>query len=160
MLIWSHTDAGYGYLALLFGLFFLVPLVVLFQYLRQVFLPAMRNTENKHWLARIFFTIPLVVLLILPAFALRIPISLLNFYRAEHHVLRGEVELVSHDEDWGRNFNGYTVVLTVDGKTFSPTDAFPKEVVDRLAEGGQMEITYVMPKNDDGTYVWEIKSIP
>lgn len=160
MVIWSHTDAGYWYLFLLFGLFFIVPLVVLIQYLRQIFVPAMRNTENKHWLARLLFTIPLVVLLILPVFALRIPMSLVNFYRAEHHVLRGEVELVSYAEDWGRYFNGYTVVLTVGGETFSPTDAFPQEIVDRLEEGGPMEITYVMPKGDGGTYVWEIKSIP
>ena len=160
MMIWSHADGSYGYLFLLFGLFFIVPLVVLIQYLRQFFVPAMRNTENKHWLARLFFAIPLVVLLVLPVFALRIPMSLVNFYRAEHHVLRGEVELVSYAEDWGRHFNGYTVVLTVDGESFAPTDAFPQEVLDRLAEGGQMEITYVMPKGDDGTYVWEIKSIP
>lgn len=160
MVIWSHTDAGYGYLFLLFGLFFFVPLVVLVRYLRKIFIPVMRNTENRHWLARLFFTVPLVVLLILPTFALRIPMSLVNFYRAERHVLRGEVELVSCAEDWGRSFNGYTVVLTVDGETFSPSDAFPQEVVDRLAEGGSMEITYVMPKGDSGTYVWEIKSLP
>jgi len=159
MMIWSHADAGYGYLALLFGLFFLVPLVMLIRYLRQFFIPAMRNTENRHWLARLLFTIPLAVLLVLMSFALRIPMSLLDFYRAEHHVLRGDVELVSYAEDWSRSFNGYTVVLTVDGETFSPADAFPRETLDALAEGGPMEITYVELEGD-GTYVWEIRSIP
>ena len=75
------------------------------------------------------------------------------------HILRGEVELVSYAEDWGRSFNGYTVVLSVDGTEFISNDTYPKEVLDRLAQGGPMEITYVeLP--GDGTYVWEIKSIP
>ena len=160
MVIWSHTDAGYGYFALLFVLVFAVPLVMLIQYLRKNFIPAIRDPENKHWLARVLLTVPIVLFLIPQVIALYIPMSLVNFYRAEHHVLRGEVELISYAEDWGRYFNGYTVVLTVGGETFSPTDAFPKEVVDRLTEGGPMEITYVMPEGDGGTYVWEIKSIP
>ena len=47
----------------------------------------------------------------------------------------------------------------MDGTEFSSLDAFPKEVLDRLTAGGPMEITYVELDND-GTYVWEIKSIP
>ena len=160
MVIWNHAAAGYGYLSLLLALFFLTPLVMLILYLRQTFLPAVRDPENKHWLARLLLSIPIVILLIPQVFALRIPIFFVNFFRAEHHVLRGEVELVSYAEDWARGFNGYTVILTVDGETFSPTDAVPQEVLERLTEGGQMEITYVMPKGDEGTYIWEIKSIP
>ena len=160
MVIWNHADAGYSYVVLLFALVSLIPLVMLISYLRQTFLPSMRDPENKHWLARILLSIPIVILLIPQVFALRIPLFYINFFRAEHHVLRGEVKLISYAEDWGRHFNGYTVVLTVDGETFSPSDTFPQKVLDRLAEGGQMEITYVMPKGADGTYVWEIKSIP
>lgn len=104
-------------------------------------------------------SIPIVLLLVVEAFALRFPMSVVNFYRAERHTLRGEVELVSYAEDWGRYFNGYTVVLTVDGTEFTSGDFYPMEVVDRLAEGGPMEITYVVLPGD-GTYVWEIKSIP
>ncbi len=159
MLIWSHSDAGYGYIALLFVLFSLLPLGGLLLYLRNCFLPAMRDPENKHWLARTLFSIPIVLILVFQGFFLRIPVMFADFYSTDRHALRGEVELISYAEDWGRYFNGYTVVLTVDGTEFTSLDAFPKEVVDRLAEGGQMEITYVK-LDDGGTYVWEIKSIP
>ena len=160
MVIWNHADAGYGYLFLLYALISLVPLVMLILYLRQTFLPAIRDPENRHWLARVLFSLPLIILLTFQVFALRLPMSLVNFYRAERHVLRGEVELVSYAEDWGRSFNGYTVVVTVDGEPISPIDALPREVLDRLTEGGQMEITYVMHESDERPYIWEIKSIP
>ena len=159
MLIWSHLDAGYGYIALLFVLFSLLPLVALVLYLRGCFLPAMRDPENKHWLARTLFSIPIVLILVFLGFFLRIPVMFANFYSSDRQVLQGEVELISYAEDWGRHFNGYTVVLSVDSTEFTSLDAFPIEVVDRLAEGGKMEITYVELEGD-GTYVWEIKSIP
>ena len=159
MVIWSHADAGYLHVFLLYGLFGIVPLIGLVLYFCKYFLPAVRNADNRHWLARTLLSIPIVLLLVVEAFALRLLMSVVNFYRAERHTLRGEVELVSYAEDWGRSFNGYTVVLTVDGTEFTSVDFYPMEIVDRLAQGGRMEIIYVeLP--GDGTYVLEIKSIP
>ena len=160
MSIWSHfADLGCLHVFLLFGLFGIVPLLCLVLYFLKCFLPAVRDPDNRHWLARALLSIPVVILLIVEAFALRLPMSAVNFHRAERHTIQGEVELISCAEDWGRAFNGYTVVLSVDGTAFTGSDTYPKEVVDRLAEGGKMEITYVeLP--GDGTYVWEIKSIP
>ena len=159
MLIWSHADAGCLHIILLYALFGIVPLIGLVLYFIKYFLPAVRDPDNRSWLARVLLSIPVVLILVVEAFALRLPVSAMNFHRAERHTLRGEVELISYAEDWGRSFNGYTVVLSVDGTEFISSDAYPKEVLDRLAQGGPMEITYVeLP--GDGTYVWEIKSIP
>ena len=159
MVIWSHADAGYTHLYLLFILFGLIPLGVLVMYIRDCFLPAMREPGNRRPIGIAFFSVPIVILLILFSFALRLPLHMHSFFNAEQHILQGEVELISYAEDWGRNFNGYTVVLNVDGAEFTSLDTYPKDVVDRLAEGGQMQITYVELEGD-GTYVWEIKSIP
>lgn len=159
MVIWSHADAGYTHIYLLFILFGLIPLGVLVMYLRNCFLPAMRESGNRRPIGIAIFSVPIVILLILFTFALRLPLHMHSFFHSEQHTLQGEVALISYAEDWGRYFNGYTVVLSVDGTEFTSLDAFPREVVDRLAEGGQMEITYVELEGD-GTYVWDIKAIP
>ena len=159
MLIWSHADAGCLHIALLYALFGIVPLFGLVLYFFKCFLPAMRDPDNRNWLARMLLSIPIVLILVVEGFALRLPMTVVDFHTAERHKLQGEVELVSYAEDWGRSFNGYTVVLSVDGTEFISNETYPKEVVDQFAEGGTMEITYVeLP--GDGTYVWEIKSIP
>lgn len=119
----------------------------------------MRESGNRRPLGIAVFSIPIVILVVLMSFALRLPLHYHAFFTAEHHTIQGEVELVSYAEDWGRHFNGYTVVLSVDGTEFTSGDTYPKEVLDRLAEGGQMEITYVILEGD-GICVWEIKSIP
>ena len=159
MLIWSHADAGCLHIALLYVLFGIVPLIGLGLYFFKCYLPAVRDPDNRNWLARMLLSIPIALILVVEIFALRLPMSIVELHRAERHTLRGQVELVSYAEDWGRSFNGYTVVLSVDGTEFTCVDAFPKEILDRLSEGGPMEITYVELGND-GTYVWEIKSIP
>ncbi len=159
MVIWSHADAGCLHIILLYALFGIVPLIALILYFHKCFLPALRDPDNRNWLARILLSIPVVLILIVEGFALRLPMTVVDFHTTERHTLQGEVALVSYAEDWGRSFNGYTVVLTVDGTEFTTNDTYPKEVLDRLAEGGQMQITYV-ELEDGGTYVWEIKSIP
>ena len=159
MVIWSHADAGCLHIVLLYTLFGIVPLFGLVLYFFKCFLPAMRDPDNRNWLARMLLSIPIVLILVVEGFALRLPMTVVDFHTAERHKLQGEVELVSYAEDWGRSFNGYTVVLSVDGTEFISNETYPKEVVDQFAEGGTMEITYVeLP--GDGTYVWEIKSIP
>ncbi len=160
MLIWSHAaDEGCLHIVLLYALFGIVPLIALVLYFRKCYLPALRDPDNQNWLARILLSIPVVLILVAEGFALRLPMSMVDFHQAERHTLQGEVELVSYAEDWGRYFNGYTVVLSVDDTEFFSHDTFPKEVVDRFAEGGPMEITYV-ELDDGGTFIWEIKSIP
>ena len=159
MVIWSHADAGCLHIALLYALFGIIPLIGLILYFFKCFLPAVRDPDNRSWLARTLLSVPIVLILVVEIFALRLPMSIVELHRAERHTLRGQVELVSYAEDWGRSFNGYTVVLSVDGTEFTSNDTYPKEILDRLAEGGTMEITYVELEGD-GTYVWEIKSIP
>ena len=159
MVIWSHTDAGCLHIVLLYMLFGIIPLFGLILYFFKCFLPAVRDPDNRNWLARMLLSIPIVLILVVEGFALRLPMTVVDFHTAERHKLQGEVELVSYTEDWGRSFNGYTVVLSVDGTEFISNETYPKQVVDRFAEGGTMEITYVeLP--GDGTYVWEIKAIP
>lgn len=159
MVIWSHADAGCLHIVLLYTLFGIVPLFGLILYVFKCFLPAMRDPDNRNWLARMLLSIPIVLILVVEGFALRLPMTVVDFHTAERHKLQGEVELVSYAEDWGRSFNGYTVVLSVDGTEFISNETYPKEVVDRFAEGGTMDITYVVLPGD-GTYVWEIKAIP
>jgi len=159
MVIWSHADAGCLHIVLLYALFGIVPLIGLVLYFFKCFLPAVRDPDNPNWLARILLSIPIVLILVVEAFALRLPMTIVELHTAERHTLRGEVELISYAEDWGRAFNGYTAVLSVGGTEFTSHDTYPKEVLDRLAQGRPMEITYVK-LDDGGTFVWEIKSIP
>lgn len=158
MVIWSHADAGCLHIALLYALFGIVPLIGLILYFFKCYLPALRDPENRNWLARMLLSIPVAVILVVEVFALRLPMSIVELHQAERHTIRGEVELISYAEDWGRSFNGYTVVLSIDGTEFTSNDTYPKEVLDRLTEGGPMEITYVK-LDDGGTFVWEFKSI-
>ena len=158
MVIWSHADAGCLHIALLYALFGIIPLIGLILYFFKCFLPAVRDPDNQNWFASMLLSIPIIMILVVEVFALRLPMSIVELHWAERHVLRGEVELISYAEDWGRSFNGYTVVLSVDGTKFSSNDTYPKEVLDRLTESGPLEITYVK-LDDGGTFVWEIKSI-
>lgn len=159
MVIWSHADGGYGYLFLLFGLFTAISLAMLFLYLRNFFLPAMKEPQNRRPFPAVLFSIPIVLVCVILILVLRMPLRLASYQKADKLILEGQVELVSYEEDWGRHFNGYAVVLNVDGTEFIPSDTFPEEMLERFAEGGQMRITYSVIEGE-GNYVWQIESNP
>ena len=158
MVIWSYTDEGAAPIVLLLALFGLVPLVPLGLYIRNFILPAWRSTENRRILPMALLCIPIAFLLVIQALALRIPLTVLRTYGAERLTLQGSVEIVSCTEDWGRHFNGYSLVLRVGDEEFRPQDAFPWEVVERLDQGGEVKITYVQPETG-GPVTIEIETI-
>ncbi len=71
----------------------------------------------------------------------------------------GDVTVVSCEaHDYRGEFMGYKVVLSLDGQTLSPSNAFPEDVVDVLKSDREVIIQYDEIPND-GIYVWSIKTM-
>lgn len=72
--------------------------------------------------------------------------------------LEGNIELISCEEEYYRDsFEGYTVVLSVDGVTIAPSNTFPFEVIKHFESDEKLIIKYGEIPND-GVYVWSIYS--
>ena len=80
-----------------------------------------------------------------------------NMSRGNASVLKGDVILVSCEEELYRGEpSGYTVVIEVDGQRISPSNTFSKEVVDAFESDQTLVIQYGEIQND-GTYIWSIR---
>ena len=77
--------------------------------------------------------------------------------RGNASLLEGDVILVSCEEEYYRGEpSGYTVVIEVDGQRLSPSNTFPKEVVDAFESDQTLVIQYGEIQND-GTYIRSIR---
>ena len=72
------------------------------------------------------------------------------------YCLEGNIELISCEEEYYRDsFEGYTVVLSVEGVTIAPSNTFPSEVIKHFESDEKLIIKYgEIPNND--VYVWSI----
>lgn len=81
-----------------------------------------------------------------------------NMSRGNASFLEGDIILVSCEEELYRGEpSGYTVVIEVDGQRISPSNTFPKEVVDAFESDQTLVIQYGEIQND-GTYIWSIQA--
>lgn len=74
-------------------------------------------------------------------------------------IWRGDVTLVSCEAyDYRGEFMGYKVVLSLDGQSLAPSNAFPEDVIEAFESDREVVIQYgEIPK--DGIYVRSIKTI-
>lgn len=104
-----------------------------------------------------FILIPLVFSVIFGTLFAKYTAFGYNMSRGNASVLKGDVILVSCEEEYYRGEpSGYTVVIEVDGQRISPSNTFSKEVVDAFESNQTLVIQYGEIQND-GTYIWSIR---
>ena len=80
----------------------------------------------------------------------------INMDRGNACYLKGDIELVSYEEEYYRDsFMGYSVVITFDGKTLAPSNTFSEEMIDYFKSDEKLIVQYGEIKND-GIYIWSI----
>lgn len=120
------------------------------------------KSEEKLQVKRIlafapFILIPLVFSVIFGTLFAKYTAFDYNMSRGNASVLKGDVILVSCEEELYRGEpSGYTVVIEVDGQRISPSNTFSKEVVDAFESNQTLVIQYGEIQND-GTYIWSIR---
>ena len=104
-----------------------------------------------------FILIPLVFSVIFGTLFAKYTAFGYNMSRGNASVLKGDVILVSCEEELYRGEpSGYTVVIEVDGQRISPSNTFSKEVVDAFESDQTLVIQYGEIQND-GKYIWSIR---
>ncbi len=120
------------------------------------------KSEEKLQVKRIlafapFILIPLVFSVIFGTLFAKYTAFDYNMSRGNASVLKGDVILVSCEEELYRGEpSGYTVVIEVDGQRISPSNTFSREVVDAFESNQTLVIQYGEIQND-GTYIWSIR---
>jgi hypothetical protein len=105
-----------------------------------------------------FILIPLAFSLLFGALFAKYTAFDYNMSRGNASFLEGDIILVSCEEELYRGEpSGYTVVIEVDGQRISPSNTFPKEVVDAFESDQTLVIQYGEIQND-GTYIWSIQA--
>lgn len=104
-----------------------------------------------------FILIPLVFSVIFGTLFAKYAAFDYHMSRGNASFLEGDVILVSCEEEYYRGEpSGYTVVIEADGQRVSPSNTFPKEVVDAFESNQTLVIQYGEIQND-GTYIWSIR---
>ena len=105
-----------------------------------------------------FILIPLVFSVIFGTLFAKYTAFGYNMSRGNASVLKGDVILVSCEEEYYRGEpSGYTVVIEVDGQRISPSNTFSKKIVDAFESDQTLVIQYGEIQND-GTYIWSIQA--
>jgi len=122
-----------------------------------------KSQERPPLFGRLLLIIPALVMTVLAIISGSTWYSTAHYEYAMRHgnncVVQGNVEMISHEEEWHRGtFLGYSVVIRVDETVLNPSNQFSKEILNHFQSNAELKITYGKLE-ENGITIWEIATV-